>query len=218
MLDFTKQLLNSKFRRDILTPNLISIMSNKRGKTLELLISRALKNEELIRLKRGMYMLHPKLDGTGDYDKFNIANQLIPFSYISLQSALSYHSLIPEAVYQTTSISLNTRSCKFTNYFNSFYYSHLPTNRYESLNGVLFVENALMASPLRAIADYVYKYKVEFQPFDFLVNNLRIEEESIIALDLSSLHLLLKTYRSKRVKHFLKLLHKEIEHYGKHHY
>src|SRR3989344_3140001 len=66
------------------------------------LVGRALKDKLLARLKRGVYCILPP------YQKylpntFEIAQILYGPSYISLESALSHHGLIPEAVYATTS-------------------------------------------------------------------------------------------------------------------
>ncbi len=55
-------------------------------------------------LKRGIYMLSEEFRVTRCSNYF-LANQLYTPSYVSLESALSYYGLIPEAVYATTSVT-----------------------------------------------------------------------------------------------------------------
>ncbi len=55
------------------------------------------KNGLIIQLKRGVYMLN-KNDQKLHPSRFYLANQLLWPSYVSLESALGYYGLIPEAV------------------------------------------------------------------------------------------------------------------------
>ncbi|WP_454980981.1 type IV toxin-antitoxin system AbiEi family antitoxin domain-containing protein [Capnocytophaga haemolytica] len=59
----------------------------------------------LIRLKRNLYVVSPSLSGVPLSTEL-IANQLYGPSYLSLQSALRYYGLIPEAVYQHLSMTI----------------------------------------------------------------------------------------------------------------
>ena len=65
----------------------------------------------LIQLKRGLYLLN--VPGIKKPPDFYIANKIVFPSYVSMESALSYHELIPEAVYSTVSVTT-----KKTNNFN----------------------------------------------------------------------------------------------------
>ncbi len=64
------------------------------------LLHRYTKNGFTVRLKRGLYAFPDALPP----DLF-IANKLYEPSYISLQFALSYHGVIPETVYEITSVT-----------------------------------------------------------------------------------------------------------------
>jgi predicted transcriptional regulator of viral defense system len=59
---------------------------------------------KIYQLRRGLYSLAPPYQKTVPHP-FLIANRLQPGSYVSLQSALAYGGLIPEAVPVTTSIT-----------------------------------------------------------------------------------------------------------------
>jgi predicted transcriptional regulator of viral defense system len=67
-------------------------------------LSRWTAEGKLIQLRRGLYML------AGDHSRraphrFTIANRIQRGSYVSLQSALAFHSLIPEHVPVVTSVT-----------------------------------------------------------------------------------------------------------------
>ena len=70
-------------------------------------ISEMLKSGELLALRRGLYVPGPELDLPLP-NNFLIANHLRGPSYISLESALSYWGLIPERVYEISSVTTKT--------------------------------------------------------------------------------------------------------------
>jgi hypothetical protein len=67
------------------------------------LVNRVLADRSLIRLRRGAYVL-AKAMRSGDLHPFSIAQGLVPGSYVSFESALSWHGWIPEAVFMTSSV------------------------------------------------------------------------------------------------------------------
>ncbi|WP_426092392.1 hypothetical protein [Flavobacterium sp. DSR3-2] len=68
-------------------------------------ISEQIKGGELIPLKKGLYISGVKTDLTGP-EPFLIANHLWGPSYVSLESAMSYWGIIPERVYEVSSITI----------------------------------------------------------------------------------------------------------------
>ncbi len=76
-------------------------VSDKRGK-----ISRLIHAGELLQLRRGLYATRP------DINPYCLAASIYGPSYISFDTALSFHRLIPEAVYEITSATLK-RSREF---------------------------------------------------------------------------------------------------------
>ena len=68
-------------------------------------ISELLKSKELISIRRGLYIIGPKV-GLPSPEPFLIANHLRGPSYVSLESALSYWSMIPERTYEICSVTL----------------------------------------------------------------------------------------------------------------
>lgn len=182
------------------------------------MVNKALKKGELIKIRRGLYILadkyrHKKLS------KFFLASRIVPHSYISLESALSYYGWIPERVAMATSVLALGRTKKFITPLGEFVFYQLPVNEYEFLTGVTRVEEIksepfLLATPLRALADYVYVKKIDWEGLGYLTNSLRIDIDSLMQIDLNHFPEIEKVYRSKRVLHFLDSLKKEFKNNG----
>jgi predicted transcriptional regulator of viral defense system len=67
-------------------------------------LSRWTQTGRIYQLRRGLYALAPPFQKVKPHP-FLVANWLMRGSYVSLQSALAHHGLIPEAVPVTTSVS-----------------------------------------------------------------------------------------------------------------
>ncbi|GEM_PF-1127258 len=115
---------------------------------LRLKLSRWKEKGYITRIKNGLYQLR---DAT--VDEFEIAASLITPGYVSLESALSHYSIIPDVSGPVTSITTkNTRY--FTIHGVQYDYYHIKTALfadYHSLRGTIFI-----ASPQKAILDFFY--------------------------------------------------------------
>lgn len=170
------------------------------------LLKRSVQKNELIHIRRGLYCLsseqpHP----------FELAQKIYAPSYISLESALSYHQLIPEAVRSVTSVCVK-RAKEFNTPLGVFSYQRVPAHdffieveRVESEQGKF-----LLAKPWKAISDYIFCYKKDWVGIKPLINSLRIEEESFPLVSLTEISLLNEYYKSKRVTKFLKGLRRDL--------
>ncbi len=178
------------------------------------LVNKALKKEELIRLRRGLYILCEKYF-PGNLSKYYLANRIIPHSYISLESALSYHGWIPERVESITCVSTSKRALSFATKFGEYHYYPIPTNEYEFLTGVKREKAGgypfLIATPLRALADLFYIKRINWQGIDFLTDSLRIEQEELSTISEDQIINLKEVYRSKRILSLLNNLSKELK-------
>jgi hypothetical protein len=173
------------------------------------LMNKALKKREIIQLYRGVYILGPKYRSPTP-SKFFMASQLVSNSYISFETALSFHNWIPERVTVVMSAITHKRTKHFITPLGEFSYFNIPVNEYEFLTGIERIEIAgkpfLMATPLRALGDYVYINKIEWQGLDFLLEGLRIEKEDLEQITSKNFEELLSVFHSKRVLYFLKKL------------
>ena len=180
----------------------------------KLLVHRAVTKMEVLRLKPGLYCLAEAYRRTHPHP-FVVAPLLHSPSHISLESALSYHGLIPEAVYQVTSVTAQ-RSRSFHTPLGDFIFQRVPTN--DPRAGVRSVKVdehgwAFVAGPWRAIADLIYLRKDitwEKDGLRFLKSSMRIEEEDLRDIPLEEFDEVYNSIRNKRTRVFLDGLRAEI--------
>lgn len=114
------------------------------------------KDEIFIKLRNGLYML-------ADYPAphYVIANLLYAPSYISFDTALSFHGLIPETIYTVTSATTKgTREFTVQNVL--FKYHKLKKKIYTGYKPIKYLDTTiLMAEPEKALADYLYFVALE---------------------------------------------------------
>ncbi len=179
------------------------------------LVHRALKKGEILRVKPGMYFLGKDLRQT-DFHPFVIAGMLSSPSSVSLESALSYHGLIPEGVFQISSIT-PTRSKVFFTPMGDFLYHKIPANMAKA--GVKIVEFnektwAFIAEPLRAIADLIYLRKEvswEKDGMRFLTDSMRIEADELSRISFDQFETIFFSIRDKRTQKYLAGFKSEIK-------
>jgi predicted transcriptional regulator of viral defense system len=176
------------------------------------LVKRAIANGEIIHIRRGMYCLAPKYQKKS-MNLYALAQHIYGPSYISLESALSWHGWIPEAVYTLTSVSFG-KSKEFKTPLGVFSYNRVPqevfyagVERMTDETGDVF----FMASPLKALSDYVYVHRKDWVGLGPIVNSLRIEREEFENVNYDGFDMLLENYKSRRVQRFLKGLRKDLK-------
>ena len=175
------------------------------------LVNRALKDGSLIRLKRGLYTLSERHRSTPPH-AYAIAQALRPGSYVSLETALSHHGWIPEAVFETASLAPGRKSFETDHpRYGRFTFAPLAATRYQFLRGVQRVtladhQTALIASPLRALMDLVARRRIEWQGLAWLSGGLRIDAGALSGLSRKDFEMLSGVYRHKAAKAFLATL------------
>ena len=119
-------------------------------------LSRWVRSGHLVQLRRGLYALALPFRRTEPHP-FLVANRLVRGSYVSLQSALAYHGLIPEHVPVTTSVTTG-RPQHRENPFGSFEYHHCRPDRLTGYRALRLGggQEALVATPAKALADLVH--------------------------------------------------------------
>lgn len=181
------------------------------GARLDALLKRSVGSKEVVRICRGLYCLNnqyaPHLPHV-----FELSQRIYGPGYISLESALSHHGWIPEAVYTITSVS-QKRSRDVETPLGIFSYTRIPQNilfagvrREERPDGGSF----LVADPLKALADYVYAHSCDWTGLTPVVESLRVEEAELSELTTESFEQLEGVYRSTRVERFLKTIQEEL--------
>ena len=176
------------------------------------LMKRALASGEVVHVRRGLYGLAARYLRE-KIDPLVLAQRIYGPSYVSLETALSYHGWIPEAVYTITSAALD-RSREFATPLGQFSFSRVPqkvlyaqVTRVENQAG----ESFLVASPLKALADYVYVRRRDWRRVRPVVESLRVEEDALAGVDPVVIDELVANYPSLRVRRFLKGLRKDLK-------
>ncbi len=190
-------------------PTLLSLLGHYK-KPREAIL-RMVKNNELIRLKNGFYLINEKIEGHNlPYEQ--IANLLYGPSYVSLEWALSFYGMIPERVHTVTSMTTG-RNKEYHTSVGNFVYHRLSSDRYSigvtQKKAVDFVGGFLMASPEKALADLVFvtcKSLNRDQLKQELLESKRIDRESILQLDKKLLMEIANAYQSKSVRNLLDLV------------
>ena len=175
------------------------------------LVKRAIASGEIVHIRRGLYCLAPKYQKKKT-NLYALAQHIYGPSYISLESALSWHGWIPEAVYTLTSVSFK-KSKEFKTSLGVFSYEHIPqkvfytgVERLTDETGNIF----LMARPMKALADYVYVHKRDWTGIEPVIESLRIEREEFQSVTDDELRLLIENYASRRVQQFVKGLRRDL--------
>ncbi len=93
---------------------------------------------------------------TEEYFRYWTANRIYSPAYVSLQTALSYHGLIPEGVYTTTAVS-SRKTKSFDTFLGTFGYRHLKPSLFFGYQVVRWQGFPIkIAEPEKALLDYLY--------------------------------------------------------------
>lgn len=142
------------------------------------------KNGEIIRLKRNLYVASP--DETGVKLSLGlIANHILAPSYVSMNTALRYYGLIPEAVYTTQSMTFKPAK-EFNTPIGYFSYTHISKEAYP-IGLTQIKENDItyiIASPEKALCDLIantpgLNLRFQNEARKFLEDYLRFDIEKL---------------------------------------
>ena len=167
-------------------------------------IKRLIDAGDIIRIKKGLY-LFGEAYRRAPVSRELLANLIYGPSYVSLDYALARHGLIPEKISAVTSVTTG-RSQKFSTPFGLFVYRHLNERPYPA--GVLLHQNRngsfMIASPEKALADKVWADKrfaggsiTEYAAY--LVEDLRIDRERLLALNPQRLEDVRAAYSTRKI-------------------
>ena len=170
-------------------------------------ITRALAAQELIKLKRGLYLFSKELQ-RGSVSKLAIAGKLYDPSYVSFELALSHYGLIPEAVFTTTSACWQRKSKSFSTALGEFTFEYIPCRPF--FTGVVSEKGVLIATPLRALFDLIYLRRKSYYSLDELESDWRVElsqlQKEVAKYSCSELERLAQGYKKKNINQFYEIL------------
>jgi len=143
-------------------------------------ISRWQKSGKLIQLKRGIYLLSEPYRKQ-QINELYLASILNRPSYISLEKALEYYDMIPEAVKVYTSVTTK-RPCKFISEIGIFSYRHLKKSLFWGYSSKkVDKQTVFIALPEKALLDFFYLNGMKIS-LDYLVE-LRLQNIERIDLE-----------------------------------
>ena len=132
------------------------LAGNVSAPQVRLQLSRWVKAGRLLQLRRGLYALAPAWRKVEPHP-FLTANRLQRGSYVSLQSALAFHGVIPEHVPVVTSVGPG-RPETVRNPLGAFQFNHLAESLLFGYTNVEVAprQSAFLASAEKALLDLVY--------------------------------------------------------------
>lgn len=185
---------------------LTGILGERVSKTRDL-TARFVRDGSLIRIRKGLYTFGENLR-KNPVSREYLANIIYGPSYVSLDYALSFYSMIPEKVSIVTSVS-SGRSREFSTPFGHFSYRMLKGNRYSigislgSSGGTGF----LIASPEKALIDKVWTDRrigrsTSNQWRRYLEDDIRLDTDTLSNFSLSVLSEITDAYSSEKISSF----------------
>ncbi len=147
-------------------------VSEDQPKSLKNQLSNWVRSGKLVRLRRGKYLL-AKPYRMRTPSVYYVSNCLLRPSYVSLQTALQFHGMIPEAVTVVQAVSPK-HGRSWENELGDFEYRSIKQERFWGYRKYSRSEEAatqdqfLMARPEKALLDLFY-----YQPGDWTKKRLR---------------------------------------------
>lgn len=180
------------------------------------LVNRAMAADELVRLKRGCYVIHPAITGTKPH-RFVVAQHLQFGSFVSFETALAWHGWIPEAVPLVASVVPGRRKADYSvPLWGEFRFVPLAQRRGYGLIGVRRVELTggigLVADPLRALLDVICWRKISPESVPHFLHGLRLEPVWQSALQDDAFMRLRQVYQHRRMGTVIDRLASEVVH------
>lgn len=169
-----------------------------------------LENEgKIVRLKRGLYVVSPQISRQLLSVEL-IANHIYGPSYVSMESALRYHGLIPEQVYTIRSMTTG-RSRKFENPIGHFEYITVNEHYYPIGIEQKAIDNKyifLIASPEKALCDMIVAtphLRIQSAKMlkEYLENDLRIDMPRLRSMNTNTIRECMETGKKKETLQLL---------------
>ncbi len=169
-------------------------------------VTSLLRQGAIVRVKKGLYVFGPEIR-RHPFSLEILANTIYGPSYLSFEFALAHHGLIPEGVAEVTSASLG-RNKRFDTPVGRFTYRALPERAFWIGVDRLELEHGgacLMATREKALADLLdvargQRFGSPREMRTYLVDSLRIDEGSLLALDSETLSSIAERYGSRRTR------------------
>ena len=170
------------------------------------------RSGDLVRIKKGLYVA-PTFPGRApEVSPLVLAGLVYGPSYVSLESALAQHGLIPERVDEITSVTTK-RAKRFDTPLGRFTYHPISECAYSY--GVSLATapggSYFLASPEKALCDRIARVRQLTAARDIpelLEEDLRVEVETVLRFSVDEVREIARRYRKRSVSAFLRWLEK----------
>ena len=180
MTEITKKILESDLPTVFTNKDLVLLYPDTTARYYQ--VSRAIRNGEIIRLRRNFYTLNNTYR-KNPIDTYALSHRIDNSSYVSFVAALRKNNWIPEAVFVCTCVTQKKSRLVDCTLFG-FDYQYIKQVDYSK--GVQKVnyygEDFFQATPLKALCDYISWRKLDWTSSEPLLESLRIEEENLMEL------------------------------------
>ncbi len=165
-------------------------------------IDRWEKKGYLKKIKQGFYCL-TRQELNQDF-LFYTANKIYSPSYVSLEKALKFYGLIPEEIFQVTSVSTK-KTTNFETMVGNFSYCHIKPRLFWGYRLINFdKQKILLAQSEKAVLDYLYLKPSLKTADDF--REMRINSaEFLRQINLVNFEKYLKAFENKALSQRVKL-------------
>lgn len=171
-------------------------------------LARMVQNKECVPIIQGLYETDSSTPG------YRLANCICTPSYLSFEFALSFHGLIPEAVYNFTSATFEKKKKKiYKTPFGVFTYRDIPSAVYP-YGITCFTEQGYaiqIASPEKALCDELYiqsPVASQGELKEFLFDGLRIDWDAFCKLSVEDVAFLSGKYHCTNIQKLQKIMEK----------
>ena len=156
----------------------------------------------LTRVRRGLYTVAPKISHK-PIERLLVANHLYGPSYVSFETAMEFHGMIPERVFTVVS-STPRRTKRYSTELGRYQYNHVPPEYFRVGIKLESSEtgNYMIASPEKALCDYLMLLSnLRIQSTQsmraFLEDFLRIDMDIVASFDTHIIRACIETGRKK---------------------
>lgn len=214
MNSLTEKILEANWNERVFTEGQLARLLDGTPQRRYNLVNRALHDGELLRLRRGRYLLASAL-AQRKLHPFVLAQALRPGSYVSFETALSFHGWIPEATPPILCVAPGRRRLeRIDPRFGEFRFYPLALTTGYFLRDVerhmLGNQTALVAQPLRALLDRFCLRKQAYPGLDALVHDLRIDADLLAGIRDEDLQDLRPVYQHRRMAAFIDALQRDL--------
>lgn len=174
------------------------------------------KTGEIVRVKKGLYIPAPREFGHAPVDPLVLASLIYGPSYVSLETALAHHGLIPERVSEITCMTTK-RSRSFETPIGRYSYHSLNERPFsygmtleKAAGGTYF-----LATPEKALCDrlaLIPGVRAQSDVPAVLEDDLRLELDDVMRLNTNEIMKIAKRYRRNTVTTFAKWFQHQSNH------